>query len=162
VHGAWHLAVADHLGTQAHTAAGMLLAESIASAFDLYLVGRLLGHAEEASLLETQVPAMREAAEAAGLDAPGFEALLEHAHEAPEASFEALRVLLYDVTRGLVAAPDADAAAEVLERPDPLAPLLHHYELPTWVLFARAYGKPGATDQVEALDAALRAAADPV
>jgi hypothetical protein len=164
MHAAWHLAVADHLGSQAQTREGLLLAESIASAFDLYLVGRLLGRAEPAAILETQVPAMRDAAEAAGLEADHFEALLERAHEAPEATFETLRALLFDVARELSAARDPDEAAEVLARHGdrPLAPLLHHYELPTWILFARAHGQPGPCDRALALDAALRDAADPI
>lgn len=163
-HSAWHLAVADHLGDQAQTPEGLLLAESIASAFDLYLIGRLLGRAEPASILETQVPTMREAAEAAGLEAEDFGALLEGAYEAPEATFEGLRVLLFDTTRDLVAAAGADEAAAVLERRGrgPLAPILHHYELPTWILFVHAHGRTGPSDRVVALDEALRAAADPV
>src|SRR6202012_2696764 len=78
-HVAWH-----HLARRALDKVGagtsadaLLLGEAIASAFDLHLVGRLLGHAPDAQFLETQVPAMAEVAEAAGLDEAGFEALLE-------------------------------------------------------------------------------------
>ena len=49
----------DASGTNAsQSPEGFLLGESIASAFDMYLVGRLLGHSPDASFLETQVPAM--------------------------------------------------------------------------------------------------------
>jgi hypothetical protein len=44
-----------------------------------------------------------------------------------------------------------------------MAPLLHHYELPTWVLYARAYGtSQGRSETVRAMDRALREAADPM
>ncbi len=84
------------------SAESLLLAEAIASAFDLYLVGRLLGHAPSSDFLGTQVPAMAEAAEAAGLSDAGFEALLESVSADPERAFEDLRALLFDVTTALV------------------------------------------------------------
>jgi hypothetical protein len=72
---------------------------------------------------------------------------------------------LFDTATELRLAGDAEAAAEVLlARADhPMAPLLHHYELPTWVLYARAYAsthEPNAA--ARNIDAALRAAPDPI
>lgn len=164
-HNAWHHVAATALGAASRSAAGLLLAESVASAFDVYLVGRLLGHVPDAPFLESQVPAMAEAADAAGLDEAGFEALLGQMSAEPERAFEALRSLLYDVALGLVGCRDADEAAAVLAQhaERPFAALLHHYELPTWVLFARAYAEPDApTAAAEEADAALRAAPDPL
>ena len=64
-HVAWH-----HLASRAFrpgagerpSARALFMGEAIASAFDVYLVGRLLGHAPRSSFLETQVPAMADAA----------------------------------------------------------------------------------------------------
>ncbi len=164
-HVAWH-----HLARRAlpgsSGADGLFFGESIASAFDLYLLGRLLGHAPEAQFLETQVPAMAEVAEAAGLSEEGFEALLEGVSADPDRAFEDLRELLFDAATTLVSCPGVEAAAEALARFDGhrFGPLLHHYELSNWVLYARAYGRqdggsPTAPNPaVRALDAALRAA----
>src|SRR3982751_327852 len=59
------------------TAAALFLAESIASAFDLYLVGRLLPNAPECDFVMTQVPLMAECAGDAGMPEPAFSAMLE-------------------------------------------------------------------------------------
>jgi hypothetical protein len=136
MHVAWHHAAAQHLDRSVESD---LLGESIASAFDLYLVGRLLGHAPESAFLATQVPAMADAAESAGLDDAAMERLLESVAADPDLAFEDLRALLFDVTTELVAARDADAAMTVLaSREDHrFAPLLHHYELALWVANAR-------------------------
>jgi len=162
-HGAWHALAHRALGEHARSSDGLLLAESIASAFDVYLVGRLVGHAPDSGFLETQVPAMRDAAESAGLDDEGFERMIERMVAAPEASFESLRQLLFDTATALVGAADLESAAAVLASAatHPMGPLLHHYELPSWVLYARAYGAPlGPSAPVRALDQELRAAPD--
>lgn len=168
-HVAWH-----HLAAKALTGdapgplspAALFLGESIASAFDLYLVGRLVGHAPASSFLETQVPAMADAAAAAGLSDEAFEALVASVTEEPERAFEDLRALLFDATSALVEAADAEAAAAILERFDAhrFAPLLHHYELSNWVLYARAYGRAGGADEVRAkeIDRVLRESSDAV
>jgi hypothetical protein len=143
------------------TADGLLLGESIASAFDLYLVGRLLGHSPDAEFLETQVPAMAEAAEAAGLPEAGFERLLAEVAADPERAFEDLRSLLFDATASLVRCDTLTRAAEVLDGfgAHRFAPLLHHYELSTWILHARAHGASLDLDPAaRAIDAALREA----
>ncbi|APR81216.1 Hypothetical protein A7982_06563 [Minicystis rosea] len=162
-HVAWH-----HLARRALVRAGsatsadaLFFGEAIASAFDLYLVGRLLGHAPDAQFLETQVPAMAEVAAAAGLDDDRFEALLQEIAGDPERSFEDLRALLFDACTTLVAASSVEEAAAALARFDDhrFGALLHHYELSNWVLFARAHaGSALAPDPaVRAIDAALRA-----
>jgi len=159
-HVAWHHLGTAALGAAAATAEGLIFNEAIASAFDVYLVGRLLGHAPNSSFLETQVPAMAEAASDAGLTGAKFDALLRRIARSPERAFEDLRELLLDVTTALLACDGVDAAFEVLGRFDahPFASLLHHYEVSNWVLFARAYGKgrPGPNRKVRALDQALR------
>ena len=142
-HVAWHHLAYKALEAKekgaARTVPATLLAESIASAFDLYLVGRLLGHAPEASFLETQVPAMAEVAAAAGLRDDEFEALLEEVAADPDRAFEDLRALLFDVSTTLLGCVGVREAAEALARFEGhrFAPLLHHYELSNWILSAR-------------------------
>lgn len=115
---------------------GHLLGESIASAFDIYLVGRLLGHSPESEFLESQVARMSEAASEAGLDEDQFQALLTSASAHPEAAFELLRQLLFDASCALSAADSAERGLQILASFDdhPYAGLLHHFELATWVL----------------------------
>jgi len=167
-HVAWHHLAARALAGRAGAPLlvdALLLGESIASAFDLYLVGRLLGHAPRSTFLATQVPAMAAAAAAAGLPAPGFARLLDAAAADPERAFADLRELLYDAARALVAAADAEKALRALARFDRhrFSSLLHHYELSNWVLYARAYGSAGERDaRASEVDAALRAAAVPL
>ncbi len=152
MHVAWHHLAAARLrsslrepGTAARSSppAGIadadLLGEAIASAFDLYLVGRSLGHAES-SFLETQVPAMADVARSAGLEDEDMERLLDEVATDPDKAFEDLRVLLFETTRDLVAAESADAAMVALDRRrgHRFSALLHHYELASWVANARA------------------------
>jgi len=162
-HAAWHHLAARALAPAAggaQSAEALFLGEAIASAFDVYLVGRLLGHAPQSSFLESQVPAMAEAAEAAGLSDEGFEALLEGIATDPERAFEDLRALLVDATNALCACKDADAALVAMAAFDEhrFAPLLHRYELSNWVLYARAYASaaPGHDAGAGAVDRALR------
>jgi len=168
-HVAWHALAkravdAASAGSEASgpSADGLLLGEAIASAFDLYLVGRLLGHAPDAEFLQTQVPAMADAAEAAGLSEEGFEELLQAISSDPDRAFEDLRELLFDAATALAQSRGIDEAAEILERFEGhrFAPLLHHYELSTWILSVRAYapGRLAPDPVVRAIDAALRSA----
>jgi hypothetical protein len=161
-HVAWHHLARRALGPAAASADGLFLAESIASAFDLFLVGRLLGHAPEAAFLETQVPAMAEVAEAAGLPEESFEALLSDVSADPDRAFEDLRRLLFDAATTLVGSAGVEAAAEALAPLDGhrFGPLLHHYELSNWILYGRAHAAARLAPDpvVRAFDASLRAA----
>jgi hypothetical protein len=165
-HVGWHELVTGELERQAPgappSASGLFLAESIASAFDLYLVGRLLARAPDSDFITTQVPQMAECAEAAGLPEAAFTALLEEVTRAPERAFEDLRALLYDAAGALVACPTAIDAQTVLESfaGHRFAPLLHHYQLSNWILYARAYGAraPEPDPLVSELDRVLRQA----
>jgi hypothetical protein len=165
-HVGWHELATGELTRQkpgvAPSASALFFAESIASAFDLYLVGRLLGPAPDSDFITTQVPQMAACAEAAGLPEAAFTALLEEVAREPERAFEDLRALLYDAARALVACPTAAAAEDVLEgfAGHRFAPLLHHYELSNWILYARAYADrtPGPDPLVTGLDRALREA----
>ncbi|MCB9740290.1 MAG: hypothetical protein H6747_13600 [Deltaproteobacteria bacterium] len=170
-HMAWH-----HVATVALGDAGaplspeaMLLGESVASAFDLYLLGRLLAVAPDGDFVSTQLPAMAEVAEAAGTDADAFEALVEQVAAEPEAAFEALRQLIYDVSMGLLAAETAEQALAVLVRHEGhrFGCLLHHFELASWLQHVRAAQAtlpPGdrSAERARQADAALRAAPDAV
>ena len=144
----------------------LFLGEAIASAFDVYLVGRLLGHAPRSTFLATQVPAMAEAAREAGLlSDDSFAALLERIAASPEHAFEDLRALLFDATCALSA---CSTAADALPSPSrrfdghAFGPLLHRYELSNWVLYARAYARTAACpdEHVHAIDRTLRAEED--
>jgi hypothetical protein len=167
-HVAWHHLAGPQLARLAPesanspTAAALFFAEAIASAFDLYLVGRLLRNVPDSDFIETQVAIMREAAEQTGLSDADFARLLDAVVEDPERAFEDLRALLFDVSRALLACRNALDAQLTLERFEEhrFASLLHHYQLSNWVLYARAYGA-AAPDQERAvleLDATLRTA----
>lgn len=166
MHAAWHHITRRALGALGENAAkspeGFLLGEAIASAFDMYLVGRLLGHSPDAAFLETQVPAMAEAAEQAGMDEDAFEAMLEEVARDPDRAFEDLRALLFDASTALVRCRTIEDASATLERFDArrFGALLHHYELSTWLLYARAYAHDtGSPDpHVLSIDAELRRA----
>jgi len=162
-HAAWHHAAMFAFGPATTRAHEQLLAEAVASAFDLYLVGRLLGHAPDSAFLETQVPAMSEVASSAGADEAWFEGMLESVSEGPERAFEDLRSLLYECSVALLDARGAEAAQEALApwSNHRFFPLLHHYELSNWLLATR-----GRQDEQEgparALHATLRAEEDGV
>jgi hypothetical protein len=161
-HAAWHHLAAKAVGTK--SAEALFLGEAIASAFDLYLVGRLLGHSPDSEFLATQVPAMSDAAADAGLDEAGFEALLEGVTNDPERAFADLRELLTDATTALHAAKGVTEAVPALAslRAQRYGSLLHRYELSNWVLFARAYAASGDGDPAREVDRQLRAAPDPL
>jgi hypothetical protein len=169
-HAAWHWLSARAFATDgaAPSADALLFGEAVASAFDLYLVGRLLGHAPDAQFLESQVPAMAEVALAAGLSEGDFDVLLEEVAADPDRAFEDLRELLFDVSTELLAATAPDEAFAVLDRcaAHRFAPLLHRFELASWTLYARAYARGSALvprdARVRELDAELRTAAEPV
>ena len=160
-HVGWHHAARRSLGAAGATVDGMLLGESVASAFDLYLIGRLLRDAPKAEMLQSQVPALSEVAADAGLSARGFTKLLEHLAEDPAHAFAELRQLLFDVATQLVRCQGIDAAEAALQQ---LAghryyPLLHHYNVSNWVLHSRAYGGrvPARVERLVArIDAELR------
>lgn len=167
-HAAWHHLVSQQVGLAvgagAPTPESLFFGESIASAFDLYLVGRLLREAPESDFITTQVPIMRDVAADAGISDRAFEAMLEAVCAAPERAFEDLRALLLDVTLALWSCRGAIEAATVLERHDGhrFGALLHHYQLSNWILYARAYSREAAerTRVVMGFDEALRASED--
>ncbi len=167
-HAAWHHLAARALARDPGaplSVDALFLGEAIASAFDVYLVGRLLGHAPRSTFLSTQVPAMAETADAAGLSAAGFEALIGGLADAPERAFAQLRELLTDATAALFAAKGSEAGLAALASFDrrPLSALLHRYELSNWVLYARAApGSASADRRARAVDRALRHARSPL
>jgi hypothetical protein len=161
-HAAWHHVVGRHVAAAsapgAPSAAALLFAEAIASAFDLYLVGRLIRHVPDSDFIASQVPIMADAAEQAGLSEVGFAALLDTVAADPERAFEDLRALLIDAGEALLPCRDAGEAHAVLERlvGRRFAPLLHHYQLSNWILYARAYARASAREGAEADDVVRR------
>jgi hypothetical protein len=144
------------------SAEALLFGEAIASAFDLYLVGRLLRNVPDAEFVASQVPILSDVARNAGMGERALATMLEEVTEEPERAFEDLRALLFDVGTALVPCRDVERAAAILDGfgSRRFAPLLHHYELSNWVLYARAHGaRAGEPDAaVRAIDAELRAA----
>ncbi|HEY0715706.1 MAG TPA: hypothetical protein VGF45_23690 [Polyangia bacterium] len=164
-HIAWHhlasAAVAPHAEARP-TPRALLFGESIASAYDLFLLGHLLERAPQSDFVVSQTPIIAEVAENAGVAARAFERLLENIAGDPARAFEDLRALLLDAATALLAAPAAPAAQTVLEgfADHRFACLLHHYQLSNWILYGRAYGAadPEIDARVAALDANLRQA----
>ena len=166
MHAAWHhvtsRALASTPKNQKNSAEGLFLGESIASAFDVYLLGRLIGHAPNSEFLRTQVPAMSSVAQAAGLSSSGFAKLLQSIASNPDGAFEDLRSLLFDASRALFACASVKEASAALDsfKKHRFAPLLHHYEMSNWILYARAYARPHPAsphpDAALAVDETLR------
>ena len=166
-HAAWHHLAARALGIAAgrrSPAEALFLGESISSAFDIYLVGRLIGFAPKSSFLETQVAAMAETASAAGMSGRAFQSLLGNVVRDPEGAFADLRRLLYDAPMALLACGDAGEAMAVLAQFEKhrFAPLLHRYEVSNWVLYARAYAARAGGGRVRSFEASLRLERDPL
>jgi len=177
-HVAWHALAGRELsrgsggGSSAAppTADALFFSEAIASAFDLYLVGRLLETQPESEFIATQLPPMSECAQEAGLSEEAFAALMTGVAGGPERAFEDLRALLWDAATALFACDGAAAAQAVLEglAGRRFAPLLHHYQLSNWILYGRAYAARSAGSgadvdvdvnvDVRALDETLRRA----
>jgi hypothetical protein len=168
-HTAWHHIVGKQLASVCPpgppSAAALLFSEAIASAFDLYLVGRLITNAPDCDFIASQVPIMAEAAEQAGLPESGFASLMESVSANPERAFEDMRALLMDAGRTLNACVDADQAQIALETfvGHRFEPLLHHFQLSNWILYSRAYARAPTPDSqdseaiIHRLDQDLRA-----
>lgn len=162
-HVAWHHLIRARLAELgcADSADAHFFGEAVASAFDLYLVGASLGRSRSAGFLDTAVPAMTEVAYNAGLEEDEAAELVTGAADDPGRAFEDLRALLFDVTTALLPCAGVAEATDTLERfrDRRFAPLLHHFELSNWLLYARAHGLPAApVEAIRAWDAELRAA----
>lgn len=171
-HVAWHalagreLRRAEGAPAAPPSAEALFFSEAIASAFDLYLVGRLLESQPESDFITTQLPTMSECAQDAGLSEEAFAALMAGVAGDPERAFEDLRALLWDAATALFACDGAVAAQAALEglAGRRFAPLLHHYQLSNWILYGRAYAARGVAAHAEgevdvrALDQTLRRA----
>ncbi|MBL4688924.1 MAG: hypothetical protein JKY37_30315 [Nannocystaceae bacterium] len=163
-HRAWHHLAASALGPGATTLEGLMLGEAIASAFDAYMIGHLLTSRPDAAMLESQLPAMSDAMLEAGLTDDECSKIFATFSEDPHAAFKQLLTLLYEVGVALCQCDGAEAAAHVLDAAStrPLAPLLHHYRLATWVLYSR--GQPPGVDgaPAAALATEILASDDPL
>jgi hypothetical protein len=161
-HVGWHYLAARAMPTR--SAHALFLGESIASAFDLYLIGALLQQGKQSSFLATQVEAMSEAALAAGVSAKQFRSWLAAVATLPGRSFAELQQLLFEATKALFHADNLEAAAEVLAsfagRTHGF--LLHHYALSNWVLYARAHATKANDAKTENVARSLAQAADPL
>ncbi len=161
-HVAWHHLAAKAFAQEPPSTDALLLGEAIASAFDVYLIGRMLHHAPDSAFLESQMPALATAVQEAGMSEAQFAALLETVAADPDRAFEDLRELLFDATTGLLQCTDTESALALLTDLDRhrFGPLLHHYELSNWVLSARALPAAAMAPnaRVREVDRALREA----
>lgn len=163
-HAAWHHAARKALGGSG-TAAALFLGESVASAFDLYVIGHMLRDGKKTAYLSTQVPAISAAAQGAGVAEEDLAELLASVAVDPDAAFADLRALLYDASLALYASPDIDGAVAALDTfaEHRFYGLLHHFALSTWVLYTRAYAAPARPDDPAVItERALRDADSPV
>ena len=164
-HNALHHCGYGALGDAARSLEGLLLVESIASAMDIYWLGRLLAEAPYAEFLESQVPAISEAASGAGASSEEFADLLQLAAENPPKAFGDLRSVLFDTALGLTRAVDVHEADRVLREQSThqWSVLTHHYAITNWILFARINGSHTSdTKSVLDLDQRLRGVKNPV
>jgi hypothetical protein len=161
-HVGWHYLAARAMPTR--SAHALFLGESIASAFDLYLIGALLQEGKQSSFLTTQVEAMSEAGLAAGVSANQFRGWLAGVATLPGRAFAELQRLLFEATTALFHADNLEAAADVLARftRRPHGFLLHHYALSNWVLYARAHARRATDARTERIARALTQAEDPL
>lgn len=167
-HAAWHHVVSHQLelaaGAGTPTPEALFFGEAIASAFDLYLVGRLLDAAPDTDFITTQVPIMRDVAADAGVSDTDFAALLDGVRADPQQAFEDLRAMLFEVTCALWGCRGVIEAADVLDRyaHHRFGALLHHYQLSNWILYARAYSAvaPARARVVQQFDEVLRGTKD--
>lgn len=164
-HIAWHHLAAERItrgAGHARTASALLFAESIASAFDLHVLGRLWREAPGAEFVTTQVPILSEAAQDAGMTDDDFATLMTEISDDPDRAFEDLRRLLFDAATALAGCREAVEAQTQLERfaGHRFAALLHHYQLSNWILYGRAYAAaaPAVDEVVRGLDTTLRKA----
>jgi len=162
-HIAWHHLVGEQVARAAgaaRSATAMLFAESIASAFDLHMLGRLWREAPGSEFVTTQVPIISEVAQEAGMTDDDFATLMTDVSDDPDRAFEDLRQLLFDAATSLLACRDVIEAQAQLERlaAHRFGALLHHYQLSNWILYSRAYATPApAVDEVvRGFDARLR------
>jgi len=164
-HIAWHHVVGQRVAQaagSARSALAMLFSESIASAFDLHMLGRLWREAPGSEFVTTQVPILSEVAQEAGMTDDDFATLMTELSEDPDRAFEDLRQLLFDAGAALFSCRDVVQAQAQLERlaGHRFGALLHHYQLSNWILYARAYAvtAPAVDEVVRGFDATLRQA----
>jgi hypothetical protein len=143
-HMAWHSVCEQTLG-RAQTARAMLLGESVASAFDAYMIGFFLRRARMPASLQAHVEELMDDA-ASVASVKEVRGMLQCFAQDPAAAFGQLQHLLWRASLALLQARSASAAASSLARLDehPFAMLLPHYALSTWVLYAKAYGTDNA------------------
>ena len=166
-HAAWHHLAARAFAPEAGGAMpvdALFLGEAIASAFDAYLVGRLLGHAPRSKFLETQVPAMAETANAAGLTKASFARSSRTSRVAPSARSRISAS--YSATRPRPSSPAATPSRRTPRWPRSTDIDSARSSIATALelgLYARAYGRQAGPDpRVVAVDRALRRSKSPL
>jgi hypothetical protein len=165
-HIAWHYLTARALAPAPGrlSAGGWVLGESIASAFDLFLLGHLLREDPGAPTARVIVDRLHAAVLRAGGSDDQMRSLAGGARDDPEAAFADLRELLFVGTQALLECERSDDAFAVLRQIDaqPLGCLFHAYRVADWVLQVKASGAKRDDEAVDRLDAELRAQRAPV
>ena len=117
----------------------LLLAETLASATDLYLLGKLMRAGEEATFLEDTLGSFDYYFELYGSTSPPLEELLQTIHDAPFRAMMDLSDYLFrfclPFLRGTI---DEQTLTRSVEKNQPFYPLIHHYHVTNWILNLRA------------------------
>lgn len=132
IHFAAHQVVAEVWG--AETPASMLFAEAVASACDLYCLGKLSAAGVETEFMADTLASFADYYEQYAAEEEDYESVLERLLEGPHEAMAELAEFLYDTGAQLCRAKDEAEMAEVLI---PLAdeiwyPMLFHYQVVHW------------------------------
>ncbi len=156
VHFALHQMVDRRLGHDDPYA--VLLAETIASASDLYLLGKLAATDREPAFLVDTMESFSAWFELYAGDPDDLERLLASTVADPYAAMRSLCRYLLAATAPLLYPRDERSVTDTLTKAarDRAYPLLHHYNTTNWVLSIRArYPRPAAPAEAVDLLAAL-------
>lgn len=137
IHYGMHHLVDDLIGHDG--AEKMLLAETIASAADFYLLGQLIRSGEECDFLLDMVESLGSYYEQYSNE-DCLEALFERCAADPFATFAQVVLFLYETVEPLLYLEDPQAVTRGLlaVQDNELYPVLHHYNIGNWVLTLRA------------------------
>lgn len=139
--------LAEHTWGSAR-AVDLITAEALASAVDIYLLGKLAEAGEEPGFLIDTLDSWGFFYEQYA-DEDRLKQLLQNMIDDPFASFQRLTRFLIKATLPLLRLNDGTALSKHLAEceAEDFYPLLHHYNVTNWVLAVRARGLPVGQDQ---------------
>lgn len=122
---------------QCNTAKGMLFAECMASAADVYLVGKLSQAGEETDFLQDTLESFSTYYEMYAVDETHLELMLSTILEQPFKAMMDLANYLFQFGSALLGAqPDLEKLIQLQEHFS--YPLVHHYNISNWILTIRS------------------------